>query len=759
MKDNRIEMFEINDYMTLKLEDNKSVIYIKGEKFINCMRLIVHIPINDTVSYDEINSIDEASEKFKTLYNNRIQEGSLEPHSITPEQEFWGHASNLQVWCENDYDTRLLHSNLSFPLLKKLSEAGDSKAKAFFKDEIAKRFSSHYEPTVYYLFREKYLDFLEDNEFQALMRLENDSRENWENFFLKWYACFYRLSSKKHANPWLKNKIASFFDVVQEKGLSELSERNIYDLVKIANQYKCHDDPDSSIHLLKMVIQEDPDDFVAWSLLANSYIQSRDFFLAMKTFNDIKAQFGDSYSTVIRDIAKFYMNMGEFKKSILAFTTIVQNNGQDHPRALLYLERTNNQIGDHESVIGYRLPCNFFNYDFFDYNSDIKIKLKLELGKAYYQLNDLENAVAILEPLSKQKPYDIPILHALAHVYLKQGEHELARLAFKWVCYVSKIPNEDRLDFVLLDANYQVIKCCIALGINSKAFNIYTTPSSNLQGRFSKSVSWKEFGQIVLKYYDYPNTILAEYYRQLPPVNKRYLEIPLNEVILLKLGELDSTNSESYRKADQYMDFRVLYMEASKRIMSLPIKKKHRNTLLDDDYCLWSVFCSRRALSLDFRRHLFPLKPLYLFNFEHASIRVIQSLDYLNLKLNITEVLQESLQYIKECVEQKLCVICHEKIKHHSIKDWIEHIFDERKEIFTSKRGSRFFHIITAEFCQFHIYKRKKKVKIFFDLEISNEHRAEISTELYKLKKRGVIKKISVANIKLDQELFNIDNS
>ena len=40
-------------------------------------------------------------------------------HNITPEQEFWEHYSNLQVWYKNDYNTRLLHRNLSFDLLKK----------------------------------------------------------------------------------------------------------------------------------------------------------------------------------------------------------------------------------------------------------------------------------------------------------------------------------------------------------------------------------------------------------------------------------------------------------------------------------------------------------------------------------------------------------------------------------------------------------------------------------------------------------------
>ena len=49
---------------------------------------------------------------------------------------------NLQVWAEMNYDTRILHRNLAFPLLKKLAQVGDPIAKKALKDEIAKRFLS-----------------------------------------------------------------------------------------------------------------------------------------------------------------------------------------------------------------------------------------------------------------------------------------------------------------------------------------------------------------------------------------------------------------------------------------------------------------------------------------------------------------------------------------------------------------------------------------------------------------------------------------
>ncbi|KKK92445.1 hypothetical protein LCGC14_2702850, partial [marine sediment metagenome] len=74
--------------------------------------------------------------------------------------EFIGHCSNLQVWYEHDYDSRLLHRNLAFPLLKQLTEIGDHLAKRAFREEIAKRLNSGYPSVVNYLIEEKYIDYL-----------------------------------------------------------------------------------------------------------------------------------------------------------------------------------------------------------------------------------------------------------------------------------------------------------------------------------------------------------------------------------------------------------------------------------------------------------------------------------------------------------------------------------------------------------------------------------------------------------------------
>ena len=150
--------FNVNDFITLKLENDKTIIYVNEERFLICKHLIFNIPTNRIRYYDEIQSIDEI-----VGLSNKRQE-------IPPETEFWAHCSNLQAWSENNYDTRLLHSNLAFPLLKELAEAGDIVARKYFKEEIAKRFSSRHYPTAKFLYDEGYLGMLTHIELETLIQ-------------------------------------------------------------------------------------------------------------------------------------------------------------------------------------------------------------------------------------------------------------------------------------------------------------------------------------------------------------------------------------------------------------------------------------------------------------------------------------------------------------------------------------------------------------------------------------------------------------
>jgi len=112
---------------------------------------------------------------------------SFQNETITPEQEFWGHCSNLQAWYEHDYDTRLLHSNLAFPLLKALVDAGDTKAKAILKMEIGERFESGHPNVIISILSAKLLDYLSLEERKQLIQhinLQKMAKDDLERFFV-----------------------------------------------------------------------------------------------------------------------------------------------------------------------------------------------------------------------------------------------------------------------------------------------------------------------------------------------------------------------------------------------------------------------------------------------------------------------------------------------------------------------------------------------------------------------------------------------
>jgi len=162
--------FKINEYLTVKLEKNITNIYINGKLFKQCKYLLLNIPKENVDDYDSINSIDDVA----THLNHELEGftgGNIKQYEITPEIEFMAHCSNLQVWHEYRYDTRILHSNISFPLLKRLTEVGDQDAKSVFKEEIAKRFVDGNESVRDFLMEENYLGFLNIEEILSIARV------------------------------------------------------------------------------------------------------------------------------------------------------------------------------------------------------------------------------------------------------------------------------------------------------------------------------------------------------------------------------------------------------------------------------------------------------------------------------------------------------------------------------------------------------------------------------------------------------------
>lgn len=162
-------LFKLNDFITLKLEGGKTFIYINNRKFVICKHIFVDLPRGLVRESNKQWSMDELIDRYDYQFLKH-DESTYVPINT----EFWVHCSNMQVWVENNYDSRLLHSNLSFPLLKELAKVGDPIANDVFKEEIAKRFSIGYIPVMNYLLEEEYIMHLNNDELEYLIDYVDD---------------------------------------------------------------------------------------------------------------------------------------------------------------------------------------------------------------------------------------------------------------------------------------------------------------------------------------------------------------------------------------------------------------------------------------------------------------------------------------------------------------------------------------------------------------------------------------------------------
>ncbi|MHA1105435.1 MAG: leucine-rich repeat domain-containing protein [Promethearchaeota archaeon] len=160
-----VKEFKINDFIKLRLEGDRTNIYVKNRIFTQCMYLLLNLSVDQVRDYDELDSIDEAAESL----DRSMEGGGRGIYQLDPEEEFMGHCSNMQAWAENDYDTRILHRNLAFPLLKRLSDVGDPLAKNRIKEEIALRYASGHETVMTFLADNGYLKYLSQDELECLL--------------------------------------------------------------------------------------------------------------------------------------------------------------------------------------------------------------------------------------------------------------------------------------------------------------------------------------------------------------------------------------------------------------------------------------------------------------------------------------------------------------------------------------------------------------------------------------------------------------
>jgi len=230
-----MKVFEVNEYITLKLEKNQTVVYVDGKQFNQCKFILLNHKIDELEDLLTLESVDELAHNL-----DRSMEYERSFIEISPETEFWAHCSNLQMWVENDYDTRLLHSNLAFPLLRKLTEAGDKKALRVFKEKIAKRLESRYPSVVAYLIKENYIDHLPPEDVIDIIVDKELFKLIWNQGYELDFSKYLDTIGEKFSHV-IKNKVIDLiqnqrFDnliFVKESGLLEaLNKEDLQYLIK-----------------------------------------------------------------------------------------------------------------------------------------------------------------------------------------------------------------------------------------------------------------------------------------------------------------------------------------------------------------------------------------------------------------------------------------------------------------------------------------------------------------------------------------------
>ena len=112
--------FRVNKFITLRLEEGKSNIYVNGLLFRQCKYIMIRAKIDNIFNIDSVDELSDSSiDKTAELLDHSMEGMKPIIIDLPEETRFWVHCSNLQMWAESNYDTRLLHRNLAFPLLKK----------------------------------------------------------------------------------------------------------------------------------------------------------------------------------------------------------------------------------------------------------------------------------------------------------------------------------------------------------------------------------------------------------------------------------------------------------------------------------------------------------------------------------------------------------------------------------------------------------------------------------------------------------------
>ncbi len=146
----------VNEYITVKLENGNINIYVENKFFRKCNFLSVNFP---NKHLDVSNILSQPVEK-----SNQSKIECKINFPLSQEVEFREYCNRFHAWMDHKYDSRILPLHFALPLMKKLMELKDPRARKLFKEEVAKRIASGAIYEIYFLIFNNYFPYLNAEE-------------------------------------------------------------------------------------------------------------------------------------------------------------------------------------------------------------------------------------------------------------------------------------------------------------------------------------------------------------------------------------------------------------------------------------------------------------------------------------------------------------------------------------------------------------------------------------------------------------------
>ncbi len=258
--------FHVNDYITLRLENGDSNVFVQDKIIIQCKHLLLNQMQSENANHFEFKSTDEIEELFVS--------SSESDELISIDTEFWGHCSNLQAWAENEYNTNLLDKSIAFPTLKRLTKVGDKVAKRVFKEEVRKRLKSNFLPVIIFLIHDAYHRIFSDEELRLIVdrlheyikTLSLEEKNRWNK----------QISEAFRNSIYIRSRIEGRnddFTITQCRIALEFDEKNTHAWYELALSYQFKKNFDKAEEYYKRAISISPEDTISLGNLCEIYIQ------------------------------------------------------------------------------------------------------------------------------------------------------------------------------------------------------------------------------------------------------------------------------------------------------------------------------------------------------------------------------------------------------------------------------------------------------------------------------------------------------